>query len=357
MARIPAGEALLCANSMPIRQFDTWSGTRTAPLTLFCNRGVSGIDGQLSTLAGLNHAGLHDGNRPTWALLGDLSLCHDLSGLLLSARLQRPVIVINDQGGRIFDYLPQHGRPGFTELWRTPVDIDLGALAATFGLPHRRVRDAADFDRALDEALTRDPAGRLIEAVIDGDLSRDVYMKLFDAEPPPNSKLDASSGLARPPHPKRSARVRPSTDPGVRGERNGSTQRRERKKEDRHAVPGILPLFSAPLREISFLAQRRRRRTRKKDGQDMQVPESSSLFSAPLRLCASPFSPHATRSVLRRRIARLTLLGRSAQPDIPDRCRPVHLLNERSIAKLDLQAIPKMIADAGEHEAARVPSS
>ncbi len=179
MARLPAGEALLCANSMPIRQLDTWSGTRAAPLTLFCNRGVSGIDGQLSTLAGLNHAGLHDGNRPTWALLGDLSLCHDLSGLLLSARLQRPVIVINNHGGRIFDYLPQHGRPGFTELWRTPVDIDLGALAATFGLPHRRVRDAADFDRALDEALTRDPAGRLIEAVIDGDLSRDVHMKFW----------------------------------------------------------------------------------------------------------------------------------------------------------------------------------
>ena len=179
MARIPAGEALLCANSMPIRQLDTWSGTRAAPLTLFGNRGVSGIDGQLSTLAGLNHAGLHDDNGPTWALLGDLSLCHDLSGLLLSARLRRPVIVINNHGGRIFDYLPQHGRPGFTELWRTPVDIDLGALAATFGLPHRRVRDAADFDRALDEALTRDPAGRLIEAVIDGDLSRDVHMKFW----------------------------------------------------------------------------------------------------------------------------------------------------------------------------------
>lgn len=179
MARIPAGEALLCANSMPIRQLDTWSGTRTAPLTLFCNRGASGIDGQLSTLAGLNHAGLHDGNRPTWALLGDLSLCHDLSGLLLSARLQRPVIVINNHGGRIFDYLPQHGMPGFKELWRTPVDVDLGALAGTFGLPHSLVRDAADFDRALDDALKLDPAGRLIEAVIDGDLSRDVHIKFW----------------------------------------------------------------------------------------------------------------------------------------------------------------------------------
>jgi 2-succinyl-5-enolpyruvyl-6-hydroxy-3-cyclohexene-1-carboxylate synthase len=179
MARVPAGEALLCANSMPIRQFDTWSGTRTAPLTMFCNRGVSGIDGQLSTLAGLNHAGLHDGNRPTWALLGDLSLCHDLSGLLLSARLRRPVIVINNHGGRIFDYLPQHGRPGFTELWRTPVEIDFGALAATFGLPHRRVKDAAEFDQALDDALQQDRAGRLIEVCMDGDQSRRVHTQFW----------------------------------------------------------------------------------------------------------------------------------------------------------------------------------
>jgi 2-succinyl-5-enolpyruvyl-6-hydroxy-3-cyclohexene-1-carboxylate synthase len=179
MARIPAGEALLCANSMPIRQIDTWSGTRTAPLTLFGNRGVSGIDGQLSTLAGLNHAGLHDDIGPTWALLGDLSLCHDLSGLLLSARMRRPIIVINNQGGRIFDYLPQHGRPGFEELWRTPVDIDLGALAATFGLPHIRVHDAAAFDQALDDALQHDQAGQLIEVVIDGDLSRRVHTQFW----------------------------------------------------------------------------------------------------------------------------------------------------------------------------------
>jgi 2-succinyl-5-enolpyruvyl-6-hydroxy-3-cyclohexene-1-carboxylate synthase len=184
MARIPAGEALLCANSMPIRQLDTWSGTRVAPLTLFGNRGVSGIDGQLSTLAGLNHASLHDDIGPTWALLGDLSLCHDLSGLLQSARLRRPVVVINNHGGRIFDYLPQYGRPGFTELWRTPVDIDLGALAATFGLPHRLVQDAAGFDRALDDALQHGQtgqriAGQLIEAVIDGDQSRRVHTQFW----------------------------------------------------------------------------------------------------------------------------------------------------------------------------------
>ncbi len=85
LAALPAGDGLLCANSMPIRQLDTWSGSRSAALRVFGNRGASGIDGQSSTLAGLNAGGI-----PTTGLLGDLSFLHDLSGLLLLRQLDRP---------------------------------------------------------------------------------------------------------------------------------------------------------------------------------------------------------------------------------------------------------------------------
>jgi 2-succinyl-5-enolpyruvyl-6-hydroxy-3-cyclohexene-1-carboxylate synthase len=170
IARLPAGEALLCANSLPIRQLDSWSGSRAARLGLFCNRGVSGIDGQLSTLAGLSHGG-----RPTWALLGDLSFCHDLSGLLQASRLDRPVLVLNNGGGRIFDYLPQHGLPGFEALWRTPVAPNLAALAAPFGLAHRSISDATGLEQALDDALGRGRVAELIEVRIDADQSRAVH--------------------------------------------------------------------------------------------------------------------------------------------------------------------------------------
>ena len=171
MRGLPAGEALLCANSMPIRQLDTWSGTRAEPLLLHGNRGVSGIDGQVSTLAGLNHAG-----PACWALLGDLSLAHDLSGLLLSARLARPLLVINNGGGRIFDYLPQHGLPDFEAFWRTPVDLDLKALAATFRLAHRLVEDAGALGAVLRDASRQPPRPALIEMPIDADRSRDIHL-------------------------------------------------------------------------------------------------------------------------------------------------------------------------------------
>ena len=176
IAHLPEGEGLLCANSMPIRQLDTWSGQRDRSLRLFGNRGASGIDGQTSTLAGLNAGGV-----PTTALLGDLSFLHDLSGLTALHALERPCIVINNGGGRIFDYLPQHGLPGFEQLWRTPVAVDLGALARTFGLAHRQVCDGAGFRQALDESMQTGRPSGLIEIVIDADLSRQIHRDFWQA--------------------------------------------------------------------------------------------------------------------------------------------------------------------------------
>jgi len=171
LATLPPEEGLLCANSMPIRQIDTWSGTRAAPLYLFGNRGTSGIDGQTSTLAGLNAGGV-----PTTALLGDLSFLHDLSGLALLQGLDRPCILINNGGGRIFDYLPQHGLPDFERLWRTPADVDLASLTRSFGIAHRTVEDATGFRQALTQSLA-DGEGNagVIEVRLDGDLSRRIH--------------------------------------------------------------------------------------------------------------------------------------------------------------------------------------
>lgn len=166
MTRVPATDALFCANSLPIRQLDTWSGTRPASLPIFANRGVSGIDGQSSTLAGLNAAG-----RPTWGLLGDLAFCHDLSGLFLADRLDRPVLVLNNGGGRIFDYLPQRALANLEAYWRTPRPLALDALARAFGLECRRIDGALGLEQVLCEA----PRGQLIEVQIDAALSQQAH--------------------------------------------------------------------------------------------------------------------------------------------------------------------------------------
>ncbi|NEX22609.1 2-succinyl-5-enolpyruvyl-6-hydroxy-3-cyclohexene-1-carboxylic-acid synthase [Thiorhodococcus mannitoliphagus] len=176
--KLPGGEGLLCANSMPIRQLDTWSGSREASLEVFGNRGASGIDGQTSTLAGLGAGGI-----PTTGLLGDLSFLHDLSGLLLGSAFDRPCVVINNGGGRIFDYLPQHGLPGFERFWRTPVQIELGNLLAGFGVRHRLAAGpealSQALDEALDEALRAESRLDVIEVVVDADTSRETHLEFW----------------------------------------------------------------------------------------------------------------------------------------------------------------------------------
>ena len=168
------GDTLFCGNSLPIRQLDTWSGTNVKQLQVVGNRGASGIDGQLSTLAGLNASG-----RPTWGILGDLALFHDLSGLLLAERFRRPVLVINNGGGRIFDYLPQAGLRDFERLWRTPVGIGVGALSRCFGIAAARA-DTAEALRQVLAEFANQPRGGLIEVQIDAECSRRVHQDFWE---------------------------------------------------------------------------------------------------------------------------------------------------------------------------------
>ncbi len=93
---------------------------------------------------------------------------------MLMEKLDRPCIVLNNGGGRIFDYLPQRGLAGFEALWRTPQRVQPDALARAFGLPYRSVEDASGFVQALAEAIDAgmraEPAG-LIEVRLDAELS------------------------------------------------------------------------------------------------------------------------------------------------------------------------------------------
>lgn len=175
LEQLPAAAALLVGNSLPVRQLDGWSGTRSAPLRLFCNRGASGIDGNVSTLMGI--AAAHDG--PVVGLMGDLTLQHDLTGM---AAMSRPVtlIVINNGGGAIFGYLPQRELPTFQTYWQTPQGLDLGAAARLFGFQHYAVDDLDGFNRALQSGLNG-TTSTLIEVCIDGNASRQRHLDYWQA--------------------------------------------------------------------------------------------------------------------------------------------------------------------------------
>jgi 2-succinyl-5-enolpyruvyl-6-hydroxy-3-cyclohexene-1-carboxylate synthase len=132
LAAVPAGGNLVVASSMPIRDLDAWAPAR-GDVRIVSNRGASGIDGFVSTALGV---ALGSG-APTVAVAGDLSLLHDANGFLL--RSDGPAsavfVVIDNDGGGIFHFLPQADHPGsFERVFGTPHGVDLAALGRLHGL-------------------------------------------------------------------------------------------------------------------------------------------------------------------------------------------------------------------------------
>jgi len=158
-------DALVVGSSNPVRDLDL-APVSAAPPEVYANRGLAGIDGLVSTAVGV--ALTRD--RPTHALLGDLTLLHDVGGLLIGPREPRPdlrLVVANDDGGSIFATL-EHGQPAhlaaFERVFATPHGADLAALAAVHRTAYHRVADLA----GLGEVLEEPPVGlELVEVVVD----------------------------------------------------------------------------------------------------------------------------------------------------------------------------------------------
>jgi 2-succinyl-5-enolpyruvyl-6-hydroxy-3-cyclohexene-1-carboxylate synthase len=151
---VPKGACVMVGSSMPIRDVDTfWPASEN--VLFFGNRGASGIDGLVSTGLGVAAAG----RGPTVLLLGDLSLYHDMNGLLALRRhgLKATVVVLDNDGGGIFNFLPQAEHPDvFEDLFATPIGIDFERVAGLYGLAYSEAAGVDDLETVLAEAISSD---------------------------------------------------------------------------------------------------------------------------------------------------------------------------------------------------------
>jgi 2-succinyl-5-enolpyruvyl-6-hydroxy-3-cyclohexene-1-carboxylate synthase len=124
-------EALLwVSSSMPIRDVEAYFPQSQKRLRVLANRGANGIDGVVSSALGAAIAG----GLPTWVLIGEIALQHDVGGLLAARRtgVRLEIVCIDNRGGAIFDFLPvaEHADPvAYEEHIATPTSTDLEALA------------------------------------------------------------------------------------------------------------------------------------------------------------------------------------------------------------------------------------
>ena len=158
VAGVTDGTTLFVSNSMPVRDLDAYGGGGK-PLHVYGNRGASGIDGIVSTVAGIAAAGVaatSDGGSPIVAVVGDIAFYHDMNGLLAVAEHQLDIVfvVINNDGGGIFHMLPiRDYEPEFTKYFATAHGLDFRHAAELYGIPYRRVEHPSGAADALEEVL------------------------------------------------------------------------------------------------------------------------------------------------------------------------------------------------------------
>ncbi len=176
---IPEGHGLVVASSMPIRDMDTFAPPNGPSVHVAANRGASGIDGTVTTAAGFAR-GL---KAPVTLLIGDLALLHDLNSLAMLRDLPVTVVVINNDGGGIFSFLPVARHTEFFEpYFGTPQGVGFEPAAAMFGLDYECPGATPDFLDVYRAACSRDTS-TIIEVKTDRGENVAMHRDLLEGMP------------------------------------------------------------------------------------------------------------------------------------------------------------------------------
>jgi len=170
---IPDNSQVLVANSMTVRDFDYFWFSGESDAVLYGNRGVNGIDGTVSTALGLATNG-----QPTYLVTGDLSLFHDLNGLAVAKthNLNLTIILHNNDGGGIFEYLPQKGTKHFDYLFSTSQGLDYSGAAKLYGCGYTKISSPDELVSVLAK-VSKESGVHIIEIPTDREYSRQLHRK------------------------------------------------------------------------------------------------------------------------------------------------------------------------------------
>lgn len=147
---LPEGATLFVGNSMPIRDLDSFFTNNNKSIKVLANRGANGIDGTVSTALG---AALY--SKSLYLVLGDLTFFHDLNGLIAAKLygIDIHIILINNNGGGIFSFLPQSQHPkNFELLFGTPLDIEFEHAVKMFNGNYSKINNWDHFDTVMKQA-------------------------------------------------------------------------------------------------------------------------------------------------------------------------------------------------------------
>lgn len=150
---LPGKVNIMLSNSLPVRDFDFFASNLSKEITVFHNRGASGIDGIVSTALGIAYSS----GKPTVLLTGDLAFYYDLTSLLTAKQYMIPLIVIlvNNDGGGIFQFLPiSKYKDVFEPFFTMPHSLSFKPFVKEFDGNYALVKKRSDFGKRLNTALS-----------------------------------------------------------------------------------------------------------------------------------------------------------------------------------------------------------
>ena len=156
-SHLPEGAAFYISSSRPIRDIEGFATPRSGVRT-YANRGLAGIDGNLSTILGIASA-----EKQTFALVGDLAFLHDINALIHTEVANATIFVINNDGGGIFSTLPQRGVEGFETVFGTPHGFSISDLALAFKVHAAKVTNLHDLREELRQPIN---GVRVVEVIV-----------------------------------------------------------------------------------------------------------------------------------------------------------------------------------------------
>lgn len=145
---LPKETPIFFANSMPVRYAEFFWQAGDRRILPYFSRGANGIDGTLGTAMGIAH-----NNQSTVLLTGDLALLHDTNSFLVQKNLNGhlTVILINNQGGGIFEHLPiANFRDYFEEFFATPQKVDFAQLCSSYGVEYKLIADWSELRQLIN---------------------------------------------------------------------------------------------------------------------------------------------------------------------------------------------------------------
>lgn len=173
---IPDDHTIFVSNSMPVRDVERYDTKNTHDI--FANRGVNGIDGVTSTALGMAK------HKKVTLIIGDLAFYHDMNGLLISKLedIDINIILFNNNGGGIFNFLPQYGEPSvFERLFGTPMNMSFEHAAHLYQFDYLRIEDID----ALEKLDLENPGRRIVEIITDRTMNLESHQslkeKIFEA--------------------------------------------------------------------------------------------------------------------------------------------------------------------------------